>query len=238
METLAQDRGPRGCYHQVSPSATIAHLRSRETWVPCFPLEALEGEKSWVGVPAPTSRLKQVTPTPVSAGDPDLQCRAGGVPTHPLGLSVPGNTQWDSPSSRDTRSWLQGHARHRAPGRGDKESCHSPEDPSSLVARGGRGHPGEKETWVGGVLGGLQGVFPPCQHLGEPWSLTRSPGLPSLPSSPSKPAGPYRDKVRMSEGGLHRGALGVPEGPALGTPQHGNRSLGTGSSQQRSRGAQ
>lgn len=75
---------------QVSPSATITHLWSWETWVPCLPLEALGREKSWVGVPVPASRLRQVTSTPVSAGDPNFQHWAGGGQSWVRGHLVPG----------------------------------------------------------------------------------------------------------------------------------------------------
>lgn len=222
VETMAQDRGPRGCHHQVSPSATMAHLRSWKTRVSRLPLEALKGEKSWVGVPASGSSPRQRTHPWSRLGNPTYSARAGDMATHPL--SVPRSLWWDSPGSGDTWSWLQGRARHQGPGRSDKKGCHSPEDPSSLVARGGRGHPGEEETRVGGVLGGLPGG----QHPGLCWSLTRSPGLPSLPSSPSKPAGPCRDRVRVSEGGWHQGALGGPEGPALGISAMGTGPWGKG----------
>lgn len=81
---------------------------------------------------------------------------------------------------------------------------------------------GRKRQGLGVSWGGCR-VASPRQHTGEPRCLTLSPGLPSLPSSPSKPAGPCGDKVRVSEGGLHRGAVGVPEGPALGS-----QGMGTG----------
>lgn len=220
METPAQDQGPRGCHHRVSPSAAVAHLRSRETRVPRLPLEALEGEKSWVGVPRLLRADRGRRRRPQSLlGTPSCSGGLGGMPTHPLGSAspgpcggtvlaqgTPGSNCRDMPGTEHRRGVTRKAVTHRR--------THHPWWPRWSGVTLERKRDGLGVSWGGGL--------PPCQHPGMPQSLTRSPGLPSLPSSPSKPAGPCGDKVRVSEGGLDRGALGVPEGPALGTPGHGN----------------
>lgn len=147
-----------------------------------------------------------------------MQCWAGGMPTHPLGLSIPGRDSPGSGDTPDTEQWGGGTRKsvtHRR--------THHPWWPRRTRVTLERKKHGLGVSWVKGFQG--------SQVLGMPWSLTRSPGLPSLPSSPSKPAGPCGDKVRVSHGGLHRGALGVPEGPPLASPGHGNTPLGNESSQ-------
>lgn len=153
-------RGPWGCHH--------CHLRSWQPWVSCLALEALERGKSWVGVPG---CCQQGT-----AGDPDPAVLVQGH--HPQ-LSVPKNTWGDSPGSGDPGVGCRG---------GDKEECHSPEAPSSLVARGDQGHPGEKEKLIGGVLGaswGCPGVAAPTQNPessgASPSALASRPCHPVLP---------------------------------------------------------
>lgn len=58
-----RDPGPGPRFLGLAPPQGT-HLGSWQTWVPCLPLEALQGQKSWVGVPAPAAAPRQVTPIP------------------------------------------------------------------------------------------------------------------------------------------------------------------------------
>lgn len=195
-------RGPWGCHH--------CHLRSWQPWVSCLALEALERGKSWVGVPGCCQKG--------TAGDPDPAVLVQGH--HPQ-LSVPKNTLGDSPGSGDPGVGCRG---------GDKEECHSPEAPSSLVARGDQGHPGEKEKLFGGVLGWLP---PP-----KTWRAPEPHPQPWLPVLAIQSFQASRALWGQGDSAMGRFALGS-SGGARGTcsghpreweqiPGNGEKSLGVG----------
>lgn len=165
-----QPRGPWGCHHPVSPSLTFG---PGSPGCPVLPLKPWRKKRAGWGSQGAASRAQRVTLTlqcwsrATTRGSVSPETRGGTIPAQGTPVLAAGTCQ--------------------ALGRGDKEGCHSPEDPSSLVARGDQGHPGEKETRVGGVLGGGFRVAAPPTKTQEssgasPSALASRPCHPVLPS--------------------------------------------------------